>query len=66
MVEYAFEFKWIRGEREDFWVSPSDFSFAVAVAVLRGWFGLLTGRNKSWGDLQSCREHSYLVARRIS
>ena len=36
------------------------------VAVLRGLFGLLRGRTKPCGELQSCRGHSDLVARRIS
>ena len=28
-VGFGLEIKWIRGEREDFWVSPPDFRFVT-------------------------------------
>ena len=64
--EFRLGIKWIRGERDDFWMSPSDFRFVVTVAAFRERFGLLRGRNKSRGKLKGCRGHLNLVAHQIS
>ena len=31
--EFRLGIKWIRGERDDFWMPPSDFRFVVTVAT---------------------------------
>ena len=59
----ALSFSGLVGNKGRFGVSLG-FQFRYCtVAVLRG---LLRGRTKPCGELQSCRGHSDLVARRIS
>ena len=64
-VSLCWRFSGLVGRKEVFGALLEFQIRHFTVAVLRVNFGALRGRTGFWNELQSCREHSFLVARQI-